>query len=58
MDAARHLAKYVFPRQYGLSSPFMFAFSKRDAAVAKLPDFSDREVDIKVSLSAIFRCSR
>ncbi|KII85187.1 hypothetical protein PLICRDRAFT_116545 [Plicaturopsis crispa FD-325 SS-3] len=45
-ENARHLAKYVFPRQYGLSSPFCPTIqSKRDAF--KIREYSDRENEIK-----------
>lgn len=49
-DNARHLAKYVFPRQYGLAS----AFDSIDAkAVSSSPlvDFKMREGEIKASHS-------
>ncbi|KAF7374776.1 Telomerase reverse transcriptase [Mycena sanguinolenta] len=45
MDHARHLAKYVFARQYGLASPFKFQMSKYEAF--KFPNFDDREHAIK-----------
>ncbi|KAJ7455324.1 hypothetical protein B0H11DRAFT_252152 [Mycena galericulata] len=45
MDDARHLAKYVFARQYGLASPFRFQTPKREAF--KLPNFDNREHEIK-----------
>jgi telomerase reverse transcriptase len=48
---ARHLAKYVFPRQYGLSSPFRTVFSRKEAF--KIPNYSDREAEIKVSIFAL-----
>ncbi|RDB25955.1 Telomerase reverse transcriptase [Hypsizygus marmoreus] len=44
-ERARHLAKYVFPRQYGLSSPFVDLNSKKHAFI--LPDYADRELEIK-----------
>ncbi|KAH9940967.1 hypothetical protein B0H21DRAFT_780274 [Amylocystis lapponica] len=45
-EKARRLAKYVFPRQFGLSSPF--AISKGPQLQAfKLPDYTDREEEIK-----------
>ncbi|KAJ7170830.1 hypothetical protein C8R43DRAFT_68505 [Mycena crocata] len=47
MDDARHLAKYVFPRQYGLASVFRFQTSKRESF--KIPNFDDREHEIKGS---------
>ncbi|KAJ7364176.1 hypothetical protein DFH08DRAFT_680835 [Mycena albidolilacea] len=46
MAHARHLAKYVFARQYGLASAFKFQTSKYEAF--KIPSFDDREQDIKV----------
>ena len=49
----RHLAKYVFPRQHGLSSPFRTMLSKRDAL--KFPDYSDREAEIKVRMFSFDR---
>ncbi|KAF9267886.1 hypothetical protein L218DRAFT_970692 [Marasmius fiardii PR-910] len=46
----RHLAKYVFPRQYGIPSAFeFFKFSEREAY--RVPDFVDRDRDIKVLLT-------
>ncbi|KAL7279239.1 hypothetical protein ACG7TL_007079 [Trametes sanguinea] len=47
MEHARHLAKYVFPRQYGLSSPFGFAASSQWIG-SRLPDFLDREQELKL----------
>ncbi|KAJ7285127.1 hypothetical protein C8J57DRAFT_1052219, partial [Mycena rebaudengoi] len=47
MDDARHLAKYVFPRQYGLPSVFLFYTSNKGAI--QTPDFSDREQQLKGS---------
>lgn len=41
MEDARHLAKYVFPRQYGLPSVF-------DARGPSGSGYTDREEDIKV----------
>ncbi|KAF7292779.1 Telomerase reverse transcriptase [Mycena indigotica] len=38
MKAARRLSKYVFPRQYGLESPFGF-----ESQSTTLPDFSNRD---------------
>ncbi|KIY44167.1 hypothetical protein FISHEDRAFT_52703, partial [Fistulina hepatica ATCC 64428] len=40
MEFVRHLSKYVFPRQYGLESPFT---SNRNP----LPDYADREAEIQ-----------
>ncbi|KAJ7678944.1 hypothetical protein DFH06DRAFT_974446 [Mycena polygramma] len=45
MDDARHLAKYVFARQYGFASPFKFQTSRYEAF--KIPNFSDRENEVK-----------
>ncbi|KAL0579065.1 Telomerase reverse transcriptase, partial [Marasmius crinis-equi] len=43
---ARHLAKYIFSRQYGIPSAFVFfKFSEREAY--KVPDFVNREGDIQ-----------
>ncbi|KAG5342247.1 hypothetical protein C0989_004091 [Termitomyces sp. Mn162] len=42
---ARHLSKYVFPRQYGLNNPFVVAHSRNSAFYA--PDYMDRETEIK-----------
>ncbi|KAH7918963.1 hypothetical protein BV22DRAFT_1023775, partial [Leucogyrophana mollusca] len=41
---ARHVSKYVFPMQYGLSNVFSYVANRRDAV--KQPDFSDREREI------------
>ncbi|KAI9066223.1 hypothetical protein FKP32DRAFT_1610135 [Trametes sanguinea] len=46
MEHARHLAKYVYPRQYGLSSPFDSATSSPWIG-SRSPDFLDREQEIK-----------
>ncbi|OBZ72156.1 Telomerase reverse transcriptase [Grifola frondosa] len=48
MDDARHLAKYVFPRQYNLSNPFVLEKSKQRHAF-RFPDYLDREQEIKES---------
>jgi hypothetical protein len=42
MEDARHLSKYVFPREYGLAT--VFAAAKAH----KYSDFADREDEIKV----------
>jgi telomerase reverse transcriptase len=48
-DNARCLAKYVFPRQYGLSSPFLPGpGSKQDGF--KFPDYLDRSREIEVQV--------
>lgn len=48
---ARHLAKYVFPRQFGLHN--VFTSPKSSGSYELLPDYDDREVDIKVSSSGL-----
>lgn len=47
--AARHLAKYVFPRQFGLHN--VFTNPKPRVSVDVLPDYVDREFEIKVRLA-------
>ncbi|EGN91919.1 hypothetical protein SERLA73DRAFT_17315, partial [Serpula lacrymans var. lacrymans S7.3] len=42
----RHLAKYVFPLQFGLSNVFSKMVNARYQP-RRLPDFSDRENEIK-----------
>ncbi|GAA6017946.1 hypothetical protein JCM10207_002715 [Rhodosporidiobolus poonsookiae] len=42
---ARHLAKYIFPRQFGLHNPF--TFPKPRSSFEVIPDYLDRELDIK-----------
>ncbi|KAI0300910.1 hypothetical protein BC826DRAFT_905511, partial [Russula brevipes] len=42
MEAARHLSKYIFPREYGLATVFTSA-----AKAHKYSDFADREDEIK-----------
>lgn len=44
--AARHLAKYIFPRQFGLHNAF--TSPKARVSVDVLPDYTDRELEIKV----------
>ncbi|KAI8969501.1 hypothetical protein BD414DRAFT_428508 [Trametes punicea] len=46
MEHARHLAKYVFPRQYGLDSPLASSDSFRSSNV-RSPDYLDREREIE-----------
>lgn len=46
-ENSRLLAKYVFPRQYGLSNVFEIPGRSKKAA-ASIPDFSDRDDEIKV----------
>ena len=45
-DQARHLSKYIFARQYGLSNPFHSRTSKSSAF--SFGDYMDREPEIKV----------
>ncbi|GAA5959406.1 hypothetical protein JCM21900_006848 [Sporobolomyces salmonicolor] len=42
---ARHLAKYVFPRQFGLHN--VFTSPKPRSSLEVLPDYQDREIEIK-----------
>lgn len=44
---ARHLAKYLFPRQFGMHN--VFTSPKAKTAFEVLPDYLDREVEIKVT---------
>ncbi|PIL35516.1 hypothetical protein GSI_02244 [Ganoderma sinense ZZ0214-1] len=46
MERARHLAKYIFPRQYELSNPFSMSSSGRYGSF-RMPDYLDREQEIK-----------
>ncbi|KAK0500404.1 hypothetical protein EDD18DRAFT_827251 [Armillaria luteobubalina] len=46
-EKARHLSKYIFPRQYGLSSAFTFKTSKWGRPVT--PTFTDRGAEIRPS---------
>ncbi|KZP22725.1 hypothetical protein FIBSPDRAFT_910389 [Athelia psychrophila] len=46
-EHARHLAKYVFPRQYGLSSVFHVSAPQSKFVAVPIPHFSDREKEIK-----------
>lgn len=52
LEHARHLAKYVFARQYGLPSPFVA--EKAPLFANQLPDYSEREHQIQVYLGALF----
>lgn len=45
--SARHLAKYVFPRQFGLHNAF--TSPKARGSFEVLPDYDNRELEIKVS---------
>ncbi|BGP48846.1 Telomerase reverse transcriptase [Rhodotorula kratochvilovae] len=42
---ARHLAKYIFPRQFGLHN--VFTSEKARTSFEVMPDYLDREVEIK-----------
>jgi hypothetical protein len=46
-EHARHLAKYVFPRQHGLSNPFVAEVEAKRETV-NIPGYADREAAIKV----------
>ncbi|KAG6899964.1 hypothetical protein C0993_004865 [Termitomyces sp. T159_Od127] len=48
LQHARHLSKYVFPRQYGLNNPFFITNLRKNAFNA--PDYLDREAEIKVKM--------
>ncbi|GJN91088.1 hypothetical protein Rhopal_004105-T1 [Rhodotorula paludigena] len=52
---ARHLAKYLFPRQFGMHN--VFTSPKAKSAFEVLPDYLDREVEIK-KLGAVKTPSR
>lgn len=43
---ARHLAKYIFPRQFELHN--VFTSPKPRTSLEVLPDYLDRELEIKV----------
>ncbi|KAG6862537.1 hypothetical protein C0995_000085 [Termitomyces sp. Mi166 len=45
LQDARHLSKYVFPRQYGLDNPFFVSHLRKYAF--NTPDYTDRETEIK-----------
>ena len=53
-EQARHLAKYVFARQYGLSN--VFDLSARSKGSMKVPDFVDREHEIQVPIPLSCQC--
>ncbi|KAA1467623.1 hypothetical protein DENSPDRAFT_769983, partial [Dentipellis sp. KUC8613] len=46
MEHARHLSKYIFPRQYGLANAFTPTVQPKWLP-HKLPDYADRENEIK-----------
>ena len=48
---ARHLAKYIFPRQFGLHN--VFTSEKARTSFEIMPDYLDREVEIKVRRSPL-----
>jgi hypothetical protein len=48
MENSRHLAKYIFPRQYGLSSPFTSTYGSK--SILDNRGFHDRNEEIKVRL--------
>jgi hypothetical protein len=48
MEDARHLSKYVFPREYGLATVFASANKAH-----KYSDFADREDEIKVKSNTL-----
>lgn len=49
---ARHLSKYIFPSQYGLSSVFILAADRKERY--QQPDYTDREREIKVRVSCMY----
>lgn len=49
MEDARHLSKYVFPREYGLVTVFAYTIKAH-----KYSDFADREDEIKVRSNALY----
>lgn len=49
MEDARHLSKYVFPREYGLVTVFAHAIKAH-----KYSDFADREGEIKVRSNTLY----
>ena len=50
MERARNLAKYVFPRQYGLNNTFSSGSSGTYGSL-RTTDYLDREQEIKVRFS-------
>ena len=48
MEDARHLSKYIFPREYGLASVFFSATKAH-----KYSDFADREDELKVGIGDV-----
>jgi telomerase reverse transcriptase len=49
MEDARHLSKYVFPREYGLVTVFASAIKAH-----KYSNFADREDEIKVRSNTLY----
>ena len=49
MQDARHLSKYVFPREYGLATVFVSVTKAH-----KYSDFADREDEIKVRSHTLY----
>jgi hypothetical protein len=49
MEDARHLSKYVFPREYDLATVFASAIKAH-----KYSDFADREDEIKVKSNMLY----
>jgi hypothetical protein len=47
--AARHLSKYIFPRQFGLMHVFDAKEAARTGGAWQYSDWTDREAEIKVS---------
>ena len=50
MEHARHLAKYVFPRQYGLDNAFVTSMGATYGPF-RFPDHMDRDQEIKVGMA-------
>ncbi|TFK18117.1 hypothetical protein FA15DRAFT_603870, partial [Coprinopsis marcescibilis] len=44
-EHARHVSKYIFPGQYGLSTPFQMYSVKKESFI--YPDYLDRDGDIQ-----------
>lgn len=50
IEQSRHVAKYMFPRQHGLESPFRMSTIHKDTH--RFPDYLDREAEIKGKFEA------
>jgi hypothetical protein len=48
MEDARHLSKYIFPREYGLASVFFSATKAH-----KYSDFANREDELRVGIGHV-----